>query len=509
MIDDNRILIVGAGPVGLSLACLLAAARTPFRLIDAKEGIGKESRALGIHARTLEVMQCLGLAEAFVKAGRVTRYMTFHERNRSLFSFDFEVLSDDTRFPFYLIVPQCDTETILYKKLQELGGEVEWRTPLHSIEDGHDGVKVHIENESFGYPFVVGCDGAASIVRKALGIAFSGNTYDARFLLSEVWIADDQLPTDATHVIMARDSVLAAIPLPNGSYRLVGPDSLAPKNAKSGAAITFDAFTEFLGRNGLFPNAEFHNPSRVVSYQMQKRVADEFMGKRTFLAGDAAHIHSPAGDQGMNMGIQDAANLAWKLSIAFRRPNASLLESYADERRGVAQAVAAGTDKALRMLAAPGFLLRYTLRLVAPMILRLWRPHKLIHAMAQLAVDYSTSAQSLTGTRLPYVKLVDGRDLFDLLRPGRPLLLHLQTEPSAQIRGVSEAFLADNHYFRADPSREKCVQQHPASFSELNKLFGAKRILVRPDGYIAAIDQSTDAKNVATALVKWGLLPHG
>lgn len=490
MIDDNRILIVGAGSVGLSLACLLAAAHTPFRLIDAKDGIGEESRALGIHARTLEVMQSLSLAEAFVKAGRVTRYMTFHERNKSLFSFDFKVLSDDTRFPFYLIVPQCDTETILYKKLQELGGEVEWRTPLHSIEDGHDGVKVHFEKETLGYPFVVGCDGAASLVRKALGIDFSGTTYDARFLLSEVWIADDQLPTDATHVIMARDSVLAAIPLPNGSYRLVGSDSLAPKNAKSGAAITFDAFTEFLDRNGLFPNAKFHNPSRVVSYQMQKRVADKFMGKRTFLAGDAA-------------------NLAWKLSIAFRRPSTSLLESYADERRGVAQTVAAGTDKALRLLAAPSFLLRSTLRLVAPIILRFWQPHKLMHAMAQLAVGYRTSEQSLTGTRLPYVKLADGRDLFDLLRPGRPLLLHIRTEPSARLREVSEIFLVDNHYFRADPSRERCVQQHPASFSELNKLFGATRILVRPDGYIAAIDRSMDAINVATTLDKWGLSPHG
>lgn len=508
MIDDNRILIVGAGPVGLSLACLLAAAHTPFRLIDAKEGIGKESRALGIHARTLEVMQSLGLAEAFVTAGRATRYMTFHDKNASLFSLDFEALSKDTRFAYYLIVPQCETEAILYKKLLELGGDVEWSTPLRSVEDSAENVNVHFENDSVRYPFVVGCDGAASLVRKSLGIAFSGNTYDARFLLSEVRIADDRLPTDATHVIMTPESVLAAIPLPDGSYRLVGPDSLAPKDAESGAAITFDAFRKYLGRNGLLRDAEFHDPSRVVSYRMQKRVADAFMGKRTFLAGDAAHIHSPAGGQGMNMGIQDSANLAWKLTIAFRYPNDPLLGSYDTERRKIACAVAAGTDKALRMMSAPGFGLRLALRTLVPAVLRVWQPRKFIHAMAQLAIRYGPEEQGITGARLPYISLAAGGDVFDLLKPGRPLLLHIEDitlNDFERLRGISQVHLLDNHYFRKALKKAQTMQQHSLVSSELEKLSGAKRILVRPDGYIAAIDQTSGAQNVTAQLAKWGL----
>lgn len=508
MIDDNRILIVGAGPVGLTLGCLLAASRTPFRLIDAKEGIGAESRALGIHARTLEIMQSLRLADNLIKAGRITRYMTFHDHNTALFSLDFDILKKDTRFPYYLIVPQCDTEAILYKKLQELGGDVEWGTSLRSIEDDDGCVTAHFEGESLRYPYAIGCDGASSMVRNSLGIDFSGETYEARFLLSEVRISDDRLPTDATHVIMTRESVLAAIPLPNGSYRLVGPDSLATQETQSGAAITFDAFADFLKRNKLFPDTQFHDPSRVVSYRMQKRVADNFMGQRTFLAGDAAHIHSPAGGQGMNMGIQDVANLAWKLTIAFRRPNAPLLKSYASERRVIANAVAAGTDKALRMMAAPGPVFRLALRTLAPLILRIRQPYKLIHSMAQLAIHYTSDGQSQVGIRVPLIRLANGGDVFDMLTPGKPLVLHLGDENAKPLSckiGVSQAVLVDNHYFRVNPDRETPLCHYPVVNTELTKLRGAHRVLIRPDGYIAAVDKTADGQSVASVLTDWCL----
>lgn len=507
MIDDNRILIVGAGPVGLALGCLLAASRTPFRLIDSKDGIGTESRALGIHARTLEIMQSLNLAEELIKVGRVTRYMTFHDRNTALFSLDFDVLKKDTQFPYYLIVPQCDTEAILYRKLQELGGEVEWSTSVRSIEDHSKSATAHFEGESLRYPYVVGCDGAASIVRSSLGIAFSGETYDARFLLSEVRIADDCLATDATHVIMTRESVLAAIPLPDGSYRLVGPDSLASQETQSGAAISFDAFSDFLKRNKLFPNIRFHDPSRVVSYRMQKRVADDFMGQHTFLAGDAAHIHSPAGGQGMNMGIQDVANLAWKLSIAFRRPNNQLLKSYATERRAIAETVAAGTDKALRMMAAPGPLSRFALRTLAPLVMRVRHPYKLIHGMAQLAINYTPKGQSVVGTRVPLIKLATGGDVFDLLMPGKPLVLHLSGENAKLLPckgGVSQIVLVDNHFYRADPTRNPSLGLRPVLSTELAKLPNAARILIRPDGYVAAVDETAASHNITDLLVNWG-----
>lgn len=507
MTQDDRILIVGAGPVGLSLACMLAAARTPFRIIDGKPGTVTDSRALGVHARTLEIMQSLDLANDFIRSGRVTRFMTFHDRNRALFSLDFHVLERDTAFPFYLIVPQSETEDLLYRKLRQLGGEVEWNTSLRSLEEEAEGVLVNLENETASYPYVVGCDGAASLVRKSLGISFSGITYDARFVLSEVRIAEDRLATDATHVLLADDSVVAAIPLPNGAYRLVGPDSMASTELESGSSISFDAFADFLKRNGLLPGTRLYDPSRVVSYRMQKRVADSFMTRRVFLAGDAAHIHSPAGGQGMNMGIQDAANLAWKLALAHRSPNGPLLNSYGIERRAIAEKVANGTDKALRIVGSKKPSVRFALRYLAPMICRVWQPYRLIRAMSQLAIAYGSEARpGPVGERLPWVRLAKGGDLFDLLTPGHFTLVNAgmvqAPETTLALRNVG---LIDNRFYR--PSENVGQGEiHPVQKEELARLGPFVRLLVRPDGYVAAIDRNEGDRAVATLL---GRLENG
>jgi len=496
MEHDTRILIVGAGPVGLTLACLLAASGTPFRLIDAKSGTVQESRALGVHARTLELMQTLGLARDFVRHGRATRYMTFHHRDRPLFSLDFDVLRRDTAYPFYLILPQSVTEALLYAKLRELGGEVEWDTPLRSLEEKDDHVAAHFDGVSLSYPQVVGCDGASSVVRKSLGIGFSGFTYDARFVLSEVRIAQDCLPTDATHVILGQDAILAAIPLPNGAYRLVGPDKFASHDLESGAGISFDAFAGFLNRNRLLPQAGFHDASRVVSYRMQKRVADRFMaGGRVFLAGDAAHIHSPAGGQGMNMGMQDAANLAWRLTTGIAPA------AYETERRAVALAVAEGTDKALKLMSAPGLLHRLAWRWIAPWLTRVWQPHGLIHAMTQLGIGYGVSGGAVgglaVGRRLPWFRLADGRDGFDLLHPGRFTRLSF-AGPRLNHPLVQDILVADNRYFR--PAPDDPLATVAATADQIARLGPIAAVLVRPDGYIAAVDASAHATDIAACL---------
>jgi len=342
------VLVVGAGPVGLTMACELRRQGVECLLADEDAGPtpARESRALGIHARTLEAFHRLGAADAMVAEGRRMNGLGVYSERSRVAGMRLALDPEDTRYPFVLCLPQSRTERILIDRLAELGGGVERGTRLASFEADDDGVTAELEGDSgrksrVRARWLVGCDGAHSAVRHGLGLAFEGSKYAQRFLLADVRLAWSR-PDDEIAVTLTPGGPFAAFPMPeDGRWRLV--DVTGEVDAVDPDAITA-RFRDLVARHA-GPGATIDEPSWTSSFTIQRRVADRFRQGRCFVAGDAAHIHSPAGGQGMNTGVQDAANLAWKLALAIRGGAAvGLLDSYNAERRPVALAVLRGTD---------------------------------------------------------------------------------------------------------------------------------------------------------------------
>ncbi|MGF9564495.1 FAD-dependent monooxygenase [Neorhizobium sp. JUb45] len=497
-----EVLIVGAGPVGLTAAAFLSRQGVAFDIIERRQGPIDDSRALGVHARTLEFMAMLGIDRSFVDQGLATRYMAFHRFNRQLFSLDFERLRGQTDYPFYLILPQSQTERILTDHLLEREVDVQWGTSLLSIEQREDHVIVGMETEGGerkkAYAFVIGADGASSTVRRLSDVNFEGATYPADFLLSEVEIPSNAIRRDATHVYFGARSTVAVIPQPNGNYRIVGPNFAAGAGQQEARAesISFERFSEFLKENGLFSGIEMQNPSRLLSYKMHKRVAARFRVGRIFLVGDAAHVHSPAGGQGMNTGMHDAVNLCWKLALVLAGgADDSLLDTYETERRTFAQAIVTATDQAMTKVMSRSLGNRLMFDLLAPLALKFHQPVGLIASMAQIAGGYPDFAEGSdggavqpgprAGQRLPNVTLRGGSSAMSEM--GRDRL---------------NLFLSGDDAATSKIERRLQQELHRISVHRLQRPWQDGRrvsgftggILCRPDGYVlASLDDQSPA----------------
>jgi 2-polyprenyl-6-methoxyphenol hydroxylase-like FAD-dependent oxidoreductase len=355
--SDGRfvdVLVVGAGPVGLSMACELRRQGVECVLVDDDDGPTpvRESRALGIQARTLEVFHRLGVADAMVAEGRRLNGLSVYSGRTRISGMRLALDPDETRFPFVLSLPQSRTERILIDRLGELGGGVTWKTRLTSFTAVADGVTAELADSSgrtsrLRARWLVGCDGSHSAVRHGLGLAFEGGDYEQRFLIADVRLNWSK-PTDEIVVALTPGGPIAGFPLPEaGRWRLVDTTGLV--NAVDPDAIVA-RFRELVNQYAV-PEATVDEPSWTSSFVIRRRVVDRFRQGCCFVAGDAAHLHSPAGGQGMNTGVQDAVNLAWKLALAVRgEASAGLLDSYDAERRPVALAVLRGTDLMTRIV---------------------------------------------------------------------------------------------------------------------------------------------------------------
>lgn len=342
---DTDVLVIGAGPTGLALAASLVARGVTTTVVDQQAAGTNTSRAAVVNARTLEVLEDLDVSRRLVKEGIEAPRFTIRDRGRTLIPIDFSGLP--TEYPYSLMVPQSTTERLLLERLEELGGSVQRPRSVTAIDQDPDGVTATFEDgDVIRARYVVGADGIRSIARQQAGIDFEGSVYDESFVLADVKLTGDA-PHDQVILYWATAGLTVVAPLPDGTYRIVAPVADAPEAPS--AEFVQQILDTRVGADRLEVTAVIWG-SR---FRVHHRVADTFRAGRLLLAGDAAHVHSPAGGQGMNLGIQDAVALAHALAAVLDGAPDSLLDEYSDTRRPIAKDVVAMTDRLTRLATLP------------------------------------------------------------------------------------------------------------------------------------------------------------
>jgi 2-polyprenyl-6-methoxyphenol hydroxylase-like FAD-dependent oxidoreductase len=381
--SETEVLIVGAGPVGLALAVTLAGHSIPFVLIDKLEVGENTSRAAAVQARTLEVLEKLGVADTLVEAGRKIPMATLRDRDRVLLHIDFSSIR--SRYPFILTLPQSETEAVLTRRLEASGGRIERGQEAVGLSQDPDGVSVTLRGGgSVRARHVVGADGYHSLVRQASGIGFAPGTYAQSFVLADVHM-DWPLSSTELQVFLAREGVTLVAPFSDQRFRIVATADSAPETP------ALDDVQTILDRRGPSTVARVRDIVWSSRFRVHHGVAARYRAGRALLCGDAAHVHSPAGGQGMNIGIQDAVALGDRLAavIAGQQPDA-WLDRYETERRPVAERIVSMTDRMTRM---------GTMTTPAGQFLR--------NLMLQ-AVDYLPAARGRIATQMAELEPVSG-----------------------------------------------------------------------------------------------------
>jgi 2-polyprenyl-6-methoxyphenol hydroxylase-like FAD-dependent oxidoreductase len=344
--NDTDVLIVGAGPTGLALAASLLAKGIRTTIVDRQAEGANTSRAGAINARTLEVLEELDVARRMVKEGVQAPRFTIRDGRKVLIPIDFGHLP--SAYPYTLLLPQSDTERLLLERVVELGGEVLRPKVLTTVTQNADGVTATFEDgDVISAAYLVGADGMHSTVREQAGVGFHGDQYEQSFVLADVYLTGEA-PTDEVVLFWAAAGLTVVAPLPNGAFRVVAPVDDAPDVPSA------DFVQRILDDRGY--GVGRMTVTDVVwgsRFRIHHRVADTYRSGRILLAGDAAHVHSPAGGQGMNLGIQDAVALAEALVEVIGGAPDEVLDAYAAARRPIAQQVITMTDRLTRMATLP------------------------------------------------------------------------------------------------------------------------------------------------------------
>jgi 2-polyprenyl-6-methoxyphenol hydroxylase-like FAD-dependent oxidoreductase len=344
--NSTDVLVVGAGPTGLTLAAALTARGVATTLVDALPEGANTSRAAAVSARTLEVLEEIDVAERLVKNGIQARNFSIRDRNRVLIPLDFSALP--TNYPYTLMISQADTEQLLLDRLEELGGEVVRPKRLTAVrQDSSGAVATFADGDEIQASYVVGADGMNSAVRSAAGIGFRGHVYAESFTLADVRLTGD-VPVGEIQLFYARSGLVVVAPLPGDMYRIVAPAADPPRTPSR------DFVQRILDARGFGPGRlAVEDVMWGSHFRIHHRVADTYRSGRLVLAGDAAHVHSPAGGQGMNLGIQDAVALADALGRVVGGQPEALLDEYSQARRPIAQQVLQLTGRLTRLATLP------------------------------------------------------------------------------------------------------------------------------------------------------------
>lgn len=528
---DVDVLVVGAGPTGLALAVQLQEYGVRFRIVDRAHDRVHESRALGVQPRTLEVLAGTGISDDLVGRGNRAVRLRLHAGRKVVPVRLFDIGIDDTAYPYLLLVSQAETERILGDHLARGGVEVERGVEVTGLDASDGGARCRLRHadgreESVRARYVAGCDGAHSTVRRQAGIAFEGAAYPQSFVLADV--EADGLEPGSAHAFLASRGVLLFFPIESpASWRII---AMRPRGDGTPTAqpVTLDevqALVDAYAPAGI----RLHDPVWMSNFRLQHRGAKNYRSGSVFLAGDAAHVHSPAGAQGMNTGIQDAVNLGWKLALVLAgHADPDVLDTYEPERAAVGRRVLRFTDRAFTAgtsaNAVVGFVRTQVVPRVLPLALRFRRGRaRAFRIMAQLAIRYRRSPLSVDGAtslargptpgdRLPDAPVLDG---------GRPWTLHaavagrglhlLLCGPSAGWPSGTVAELAERyrhivtvHRVTGEETAGALLDHEGLAMRRLGvREASHAHFLVRPDGHVAYRSGDADLAGLLAYLERW------
>lgn len=493
------VIIVGAGPTGLSLACQLIRYGIDFVIIEKNEDVTPYSKALGVHARTLEIYEQLDLAQKAVERGTVAGKVRMLEGGEIVGEVDLSNIGQGlSPYPYMLVLEQSQNERLLYEYLLAHGEEVVWQTELESFSQKETSVTAHVKNGSGASQeiegrYLVGCDGPKSPVRHGLGLSFEGSTFERLFYVADVQI-DWKFSHDALHGCLARNAVVAFFPMPGEKrWRIVGafPEGLD----KDEGEILYEEIEARIKEEAQL-DLDITRVDWFSTYKVHTRHVERFSAGRCFLAGDAAHIHTPAGGQGMNTGIQDAYNLAWKMALVLKGAAAErILDTYNEERLPNARRLLQTTDRMFNIAAGSDWLLNLIRTTIFPpmakFILSIDAVKKRFFTLiSQIGITYRDSSLSehkgdgdfevKAGDRMPYF-LIDGKSIYDRLRGPK---FHLLSFSDGESDYQSERREIESEYGQLIDTQVVPLYPHVVDVLGMDKPFN---VLLRPDNYIAFI----------------------
>jgi 2-polyprenyl-6-methoxyphenol hydroxylase-like FAD-dependent oxidoreductase len=502
------VLVVGAGPTGLVLALWLTKLGVNVRIIDKTSQPGTTSRAVAVQARTLELYRQLDLSDAVVSQGHTVPAINLWVQGETKARIAFDTINAGLTPYGPLIFPQDEHEQLLIAKLETFGVRVERQTELIEFSDQGDGVVARLrtadgQEQQCQSSYIAGCDGARSVIRHGIGVGFPGGTYQQVFYVADVEASGPAIDGEL-HVDLDEADFLAIFPLKGpGRARLIG--TVRDERAERAETLTFDDVSS---------HAIDHLKVRIEkvnwfsTYRVHHRVADRFAKGRIFLLGDAAHIHSPAGGQGMNTGIGDAINLAWKLAaVIFGHARSDLLISYEEERIAFARRLVATTDRAFTLATAEGRIAEIVRTRIVPVLAPAafrydFARRFMFETVSQITLNYRGCALSQgaagaikAGDRLPWAP-VAGADNFDLLST-MSWQVHVYGSASPEI----EAWCTEKH-----------ISLHAFEWHREHEAAGLVRdalYLLRPDSYLALVTPAGTATALERYFAGHGIKPWG
>ena len=513
--SPQPVLIVGAGPTGLTAALELSRLGIPVRLVDKAAGPSTTSRALAVQSRTLELLAQRGLAEPLVAAGNPAHRATIYADNKELGGVDLRRIP--SRYNFILLLAQSETEGFLREALAQHQVEPEWGTTFTGFEARPGGgIRADLTRtdgpaETYEAAYLISAEGSHSVARHALNLSFEGKTLGQHYALGDLHL-DGDVPEDELSIFTATDGFAALFPMRGGRFRLMVTD---PGHDKTDAPPTLAELQAILDH--LIPNrAKLRDMVWSSRYGINSRMMHTLRVDDVFFGGDAAHIHSPAGGQGMNTGIQDMLNLAWKLALVLRgQARPALLDTYEPERLQLIAKLLATTEKSTDLFNSTNPLVHWLLKILLPPVLGLsFVQQQSTAILSETANEYDHSALNgpgspvgtlAAGQRLPDTNLrvqaaggPAGR-LYELLSPacftvlvvnGLPLPTGLASWPDL-IHGLTLTPLT------------------AADHAEFAQLFGEQPafVLVRPDAYVASSGGAGEVAAMERWLTDW-LIPR-